>query len=126
MGAVRRGARARRSVARLVPVAALAQLWWIIPLLVPARAAPNFLPFTEQPGTIWSTTSLPESLRLMGFWTSYVGVGFGGVLRPFQGSAPALLFAAPVVLAALLRAGAVAGRRSRGRGAGATRRSSCC
>ena len=92
---------ARGVVARLIAVNVVAQLWWIIPVLIQGMAAPSFLPFSEQPGTIWSTTSIPESLRLMGFWTSYVGVGFGGVLRPFQGSAPALLFLLPVVLAGL-------------------------
>lgn len=92
----------RRVAVRMVAVNAIAQLWWVIPVYVQATAAPSFLPFTEQPGTIWSTTSLPESLRLMGFWTSYVGVGFGGLLRPFQGSSPALLLLLPVVLAGLL------------------------
>ena len=91
----------RGLVARLVAVNVVAQLWWIIPVLIQGVAAPSFLPFSEQPGTIWSTTSIPESLRLMGFWTSYVGVGFGGTLRPFQGAAPALLFLLPVVLAGL-------------------------
>jgi len=92
---------ARRVMVRLVAVNVVAQLWWIIPVLIQGVAAPSFLPFSEQPGTIWSTTSIPESLRLMGFWTSYVGVGFGGTLRPFQGAAPALLFLLPVVLAGL-------------------------
>ncbi|HEX5923539.1 MAG TPA: alpha-(1-_3)-arabinofuranosyltransferase family protein [Baekduia sp.] len=92
---------ARGVVVRLIAVNVVAQVWWIVPVLIQGMAAPSFLPFSEQPGTIWSTTSIPESLRLMGFWTSYVGVGFGGVLRPFQGSAPALLFLLPVVLAGL-------------------------
>ena len=92
---------ARGVVTRLVAVDLVAQLWWIVPVLIQGVAAPSFLPFSEQPGTIWSTTSIPESLRLMGFWTSYVGVGFGGTLRPFQGTAPALLFLLPVVLAGL-------------------------
>src|SRR5919202_4107955 len=65
---------------RIVAVNAVAQAWWVIPVLVQAGAAPDFLPFSEQPGTVWSTTSLAESLRLMGFWTSYVGGGYGGVL----------------------------------------------
>ncbi|MBI5103621.1 MAG: DUF3367 domain-containing protein [Solirubrobacterales bacterium] len=92
----------RPLLVRLVPVSIVANLWWAVPLLLTARAAPNFLPFTEQPGTIWSTTSLTESLRLMGFWTSYVGVGYGGLLRPYQSSAPAMLQLAPVVVASLL------------------------
>jgi hypothetical protein len=98
---VRRGAW-KPFLVRLVPVATLANLWWVIPLLVAGRGAPNFLIFTEQPGTIWSTTTLPESLRLMGFWTSYVGVGYGGLLRPYQGSAPAMLLLQPVVIAGLM------------------------
>jgi arabinofuranan 3-O-arabinosyltransferase len=101
LGEVRFGA-LRGWLARLIPAAAVANIWWLIPLLVAGRGAPNFLIFTEQPGTIWSTTTLPESLRLMGFWTSYVGVGYGGVLRPYQGSAPAMLSLFPVVLAGLL------------------------
>src|SRR4051795_1328353 len=87
---------------RMVAVNAVAQAWWVVPVLIQARAAPSFLAFSEQPGTIWSTTSLAESLRLMGFWTSYVGVGYGGVLRPFATHGNAMLFLAPVVLASLL------------------------
>ena len=92
----------RPYLVRMVAVNAVAQLWWVIPVLVQARGAPSFLPFSEQPGTIWSTTSLSESLRLMGFWTSYVGVGYGGGLRPFSTQGDALLFLAPVVLAGLV------------------------
>lgn len=86
---------------RLALAAGVLQLWWLIPVAIQALAAPNFLPFTEQPGTIWSTTSLSESLRLMGFWTSYVGVGYGGVLAPFQSSATAMLYLLPIVIAGL-------------------------
>ncbi|HEU4975927.1 MAG TPA: alpha-(1-_3)-arabinofuranosyltransferase family protein [Baekduia sp.] len=87
---------------RMVPLTVLANVWWVVPVLLSSRAAPNFLAYTEQPGTIWGTTSLSESLRLMGFWTSYVGNGFAGYVRPYQGSAPALLFLLPVVVAGLL------------------------
>ena len=38
----------------------------------------------------------------MGFWTSYIGVGFGGELRPFASHGDALLFHPLVVVAALL------------------------
>jgi hypothetical protein len=38
----------------------------------------------------------------MGFWTSYIGVGYGGRLVPFSGSSDALLFHAGVVAASLL------------------------
>ena len=99
-GAVESGA-ARAFVVRLVPVAALASLWWVAAVLVHARYGLDFLPYTEQPGTIWSTTSLPESLRLLGFWTSYIGVGYTGTLRAFQADAGVYLGLAPVVVATL-------------------------
>ena len=92
---------ARAFVVRLVPVAALASLWWVAAVLVHARYGLDFLPYTEQPGTIWSTTSLPESLRLLGFWTSYIGVGYTGTLRAFQADAGVYLGLAPVVVATL-------------------------
>jgi arabinofuranan 3-O-arabinosyltransferase len=87
---------------RMAATNALASAWWVVPLLVHSKYGLNFLPFTEQPGTIWSTTSITESLRLMGFWTSYMGVGFGGHLEPFAGHGHVLLFALPVVVASLL------------------------
>jgi arabinofuranan 3-O-arabinosyltransferase len=80
----------------------LVSLWWIAPLLVQGRYGVDFLAFTEQPGTIWSTTSLSESLRLMGYWVSYLGVGYSGTLRPYFGDAGVMLFKTPVVLATLL------------------------
>src|SRR3954465_8869102 len=92
----------RPFVLRMVAVNAIAQAWWVIPVLVQARGAPSFLPFSEQPGTIWATTSLSEPLRLMGFWTGYVGVGYGGVLRPFASHGNAMLFLVPVVVAGLI------------------------
>jgi hypothetical protein len=87
---------------RLAPLAIVANLWWVVPLALSSRAAPDFLAFTEQPGTIWGTTSLSESVRLMGFWGTYVGTGFGGALRPYQGTGPVLLLVLPVVVAGLV------------------------
>ena len=92
---------ARAFVVRLVPLAAFASLWWVAAVLVHARYGLDFLPYTEQPGTIWSTTSMPESLRLLGFWTSYIGVGYTGTLRSFQADAGVYLGLAPVVVATL-------------------------
>jgi arabinofuranan 3-O-arabinosyltransferase len=87
---------------RTTLAAGLVSAWWVVPLLVQSRFGVDFLRFTEQPGTIWSTTSLPESLRLMGYWISYLGVGYGGELRPYFGDGGVLLFSLPVVLAGLL------------------------
>ena len=96
------GGSARAFVVRLVPVAAIASLWWVAAVLVHARYGLDFLPYTEQPGTIWGTTSMPESLRLLGFWTSYIGVGYTGTLRSFQADAGVYLGLAPVIVATLL------------------------
>ncbi|MGA2008915.1 MAG: alpha-(1-_3)-arabinofuranosyltransferase family protein [Solirubrobacteraceae bacterium] len=97
-------ARWRDSAAFLVRVGILgllASAWWIVPVLVHVRFGIDFLQFTEQPATIWGTNSLTESLRLMGYWTSYIGVGFG-VSRPFFSDGATLLFNPLVVGASLL------------------------
>jgi hypothetical protein len=93
---------------RAAAATALASAWWVAPVLVQASYGLNFLSFTEQIGSIWNTTSLPESLRLMGYWPSYLGVGYGDVLEPYFGSSRALLFDAPVVVATLLVPGLAA------------------
>ena len=102
-------------LARLGVLSVLASLWWIVPVLVHVRFGIDFLQFTEQPGTIWGTNSLTESLRLMGYWTSYIGVGFG-VNRPFFSDGATLLFnplvvGASLLLPALAVAGFVRARR---------------
>jgi len=94
--------------AGLLTVAAC--LWWIVPVLVQAAYGLNFLQFTEQVGSIWDTTSLSESLRLMGYWPSYLGTGYGDVLRPYFADSATLLFApATVVASALVPGLAIAG-----------------
>ncbi|HEV8152703.1 MAG TPA: alpha-(1-_3)-arabinofuranosyltransferase family protein [Solirubrobacteraceae bacterium] len=80
----------------------LASLWWIVPLVVHARYGVDFLQFTEQPGTIWATGNAAEALRLMGYWTSYVGVGFHGFNAPLFTESGTLLFNPLVVGASLL------------------------
>src|SRR5439155_20845040 len=54
-----------RSAARFTVRAGVAtlavSLWWIVPALTQARYGVDFLKFTEQPGTIWGTTSVTES-----------------------------------------------------------------
>src|SRR5919106_265216 len=88
----------------------LASLWWIAPLLVHVRYGIDFLQFTEQPRSIWGTNSATEALRLMAYWTSYIGVGFYGASRPLFSEAGTLLFDPAVVVATLvLPAIAVAG-----------------
>ncbi len=102
-------------LARVALLSLLASVWWIVPLLVHVRYGIDFLQFTEQPATIWGTNSLTESLRLMGYWTSYIGVGFG-INRPFFSDGATLLFnplvvGASLLLPALAVAGFVRARR---------------
>jgi hypothetical protein len=87
---------------RVVVASLLASVWWIVPVLVQASYGIDFLKFTEQVGSIWNTTSLPESLRLMGYWPSYLGVGYGDVLRPYFGTSGTMLFSAPVLVGSLV------------------------
>ena len=97
-------------VLRAAPLTLLASLWWIVPAYVQSSYGIDFLHFTEQPGTVWGTTSVTESLRLMSFWLSYVGIGFAGRPIPYFDDSRVLLFSVPVVLATLLLpAGALAG-----------------
>ena len=93
---------ARGFVLRTVPLALAASLWWIVPLWVQSGYGIDFLRFTEQPGTVWGTTSVTESLRLMGFWISYIGVGYAGEALPFFQPARTMLFSPLVVVASLL------------------------
>jgi hypothetical protein len=86
---------------RTAACVAVTSAWWVAPLAVQVLYGTDFLRFTEQPGTIWTTTSTPEALRLMGYWTSYIGVGYTGVLRPFQADAGVYLFQPLVVVATL-------------------------
>lgn len=87
---------------RTIVLTFVASLWWIGPILAQARYGIDFLEFTEQQGTIWGTTSVSEALRLMGYWVSYIGVGFHGATRSYFSDAATLLYAPGVVAAMLL------------------------
>lgn len=87
---------------RTALLGAVTSLWWVVPLAVQSKWGLPFLPYTEQPGTIWGSTSASESLRLMGFWLSYVGVGYGEVLHPYTSNAGTLVFWAPAIVGSLL------------------------
>jgi arabinofuranan 3-O-arabinosyltransferase len=78
-----------------------ASIWWLAPAAAQGKYGIDFLKFTEPAGAIWSTTSLSESLRLMGYWVSYIGVGYGGIVRPYFSDAGTLLFEQLVVAATL-------------------------
>ena len=89
---------AGRFAARTAALTLLAAAWWLVPLLVQALYGADFQQFAEQPTTIWATTSMSESLRLLGFWVLYLGSGFGE-LEPELGIASDLLFRGAVVAA---------------------------
>ncbi|MBV9212507.1 MAG: DUF3367 domain-containing protein, partial [Actinobacteria bacterium] len=95
---------------RTAAAAVASSIWWFAPGALQSVYGLNFLQFTEQIGSIWSTTSLPESLRLMGYWPSYLGVGYGDRLQPYFGDSGTMLFDLPVVAATLVVPGlAIAG-----------------
>jgi len=100
-GLVSRGA-ARAFALRAAACLAVASVWWVAPVAAHVLYGRDFLPFTEQPGVIWGTTSASEALRLMGYWTSYLGVGYSGALRPYTSDAGVMLFQPLVVVASLL------------------------
>src|SRR3954470_23730472 len=72
--------------------------WWAIPLLLESRYGTDFLSFTEQPSSVWATTSMSESLRLLGYWLLYLGIGGRAVVS----LASTYLFSAPVIFATFL------------------------
>lgn len=86
---------------RALLLAALASAWWAVPVLLQGPYGEEFLSFTEQPGTIWGTSSLSESLRLLGFWVMYVGVGFG-VTEPFLSAGRTYLFGEGAIVGSFL------------------------
>jgi len=89
---------AGRFLLRALPLTALASAWWIAPILVQVGYGVDFLPFTEPAGAIWTSTSMSESLRLMGFWVTYLGVGYGTQLSPAFDTAPTLLGAQGLIV----------------------------
>lgn len=92
---------------------AVGAAWWLVPVLLQARYGSDFLAFLEQPRSVWATTSMSESLRLLGYWIVYVGAGFRGYPQPYVSVAPTYLFDLAVVTATLLvPAAAVWGLRS--------------
>ena len=93
---------ARAFAWRAAACLAVGSLWWVMPVAVHALYGQDFLPFTEQPGVIWGTTNASETLRLMGYWTTYIGIGYGGDLRAFTSDAGVMLFQPAVVVASLL------------------------
>jgi arabinofuranan 3-O-arabinosyltransferase len=93
---------ARAFVIRAGVLSLLVSLWWVLDLLVQARYGINFLQYTEQPRTIWGTNSITESLRLMGYWTSYLGAGYPQARFGYYSDSSTLLYNVAVVGASLI------------------------
>jgi arabinofuranan 3-O-arabinosyltransferase len=88
--------------ARAIVASTGASLWWIGGVAIGGLYGSNFLPYVEQPGTIWQTTSVSEALRGMGYWVTYTGVPQASRALPVLTSAPTMLFNRPVLVASLL------------------------
>ena len=71
-------------------------------MLVHVRYGIDFLQYTEQPRTIWGTNAISESLRLMGYWTSYIGAGYPKSGFPYFSDSGTLLYNVLVVGASFL------------------------
>ncbi len=93
---------ARAFAIRAALLSVLVSLWWVLDLLVQARYGINFLQYTEQPRTIWGTNSITESLRLMGYWTSYLGAGYPQARFGYYSDSGTLLYNVAVVGASLI------------------------
>jgi arabinofuranan 3-O-arabinosyltransferase len=79
--------------------ALVVSLWWIVPVALQAIYGGSFLSFLEQPAAIWSTTSMSESLRLLGYWVFYFGTGYYGAAEPSVSVASPYLFSPAVIIA---------------------------
>ena len=95
----------------------LASLWWIVPLLVHVALRDRLPAVHRAAAHDLGHRQRTENLRLMGYWTSYIGVGFG-VTRPYFSDGLTMLFnplvvGASLLLPALAIAGFVRARRWR-------------
>jgi hypothetical protein len=87
---------------RLTGALAVACSWWVVPVIVHATYGTDIAPFTGQRGSIWATTSISESLRLMGFSTSHLGADFGWRPGALTGAGHLFAVSRPVIVAGLL------------------------
>jgi arabinofuranan 3-O-arabinosyltransferase len=95
----RRGRDALSFAWRTAVCTAVACAWWIVPVALQSRYGPNFLAFLEQPATIWSTTSMSESLRLLGYWILYFATSYQGSPEPSVSVAAPYLFSPAIIIA---------------------------
>ncbi len=63
-----------RVLAWWLPLAALATLWWTIPLLILGKYGVSILPYSESAAVTTSVTSLSDILRGTQDWTTYLSV----------------------------------------------------
>ena len=63
-----------RVLAWWLPLAALATLWWTIPLLILGKYGISILPYSESAAVTTSVTSLSDILRGTQDWTTYLSV----------------------------------------------------
>ncbi len=77
--------------------------WWVVPVALQGRYGADLLIFTEQPRTIWLTTSLSESIRLLGHWVDYFDVAAGdGTTEPYLRLGLGYLTSTPILVASFL------------------------
>ncbi|MGZ4269376.1 MAG: alpha-(1-_3)-arabinofuranosyltransferase domain-containing protein [Solirubrobacteraceae bacterium] len=97
-----RGSRAAAAFGwRALVCAAAGSAWWVVPAALSVSYGHDFLSFTEQPGAIWTTSSMSEALRLLGYWPLYLRIGFGAA-TPIVAPGDAYLFHRSVILGTFL------------------------
>ena len=79
----------------------LATSWWVVPLLLQARYAFNFLPYVEQSATTTGTMSAATFLRGAGNWTAYLNLG-----QPWLSAGWAMVANPFAIMAAAVASGA--------------------
>jgi len=86
---------------RAAVCAVIASAWWVIPLALALPYGADFLSFTEQPTSIWTTNSMSEVLRLLGYWPTYLLLGLESA-EPFIRFASLYLFEPVVIVGTFL------------------------
>jgi arabinofuranan 3-O-arabinosyltransferase len=66
-----RWSRLLRPALRCAGLAVLVSLYWLVPAAMAGEAGEAVAAFTERPENVASTSSFPETLRLLGFWVMY-------------------------------------------------------
>ena len=86
---------------RAPPRPSLASLWWIVPVARMPATGSTSCPSRSRPGRSGTPPASARACALMGYWITYLGVGYGRALSPYFDTPGTLLSTRSVVLATL-------------------------